>query len=213
MSRRKRAVVYVDGFNFYHGVIRGGDPQNKWLDLERLFGLIRNQEDLVLVRYFTAEMWGEARQRQAVYLDALKTLPMVHVRTSIFKKKPVKGRYGPNNALKVRIETFEEKETDVALAVSMIDDAYNDRADVFVLVSSDTDFVPPLELLHDTFPNKDVVVYIPSRNWDKAAELRRFDAHRFPERMLELARFPEIVRSADDRRIERPSQWASVPEH
>jgi uncharacterized LabA/DUF88 family protein len=53
-----------------------------------------------------------------------------------------------------RFETVEEKRTDVNIAVSMLDDAYQDACDQFVLISGDSDLVPGVSTIRTRFPNK-----------------------------------------------------------
>jgi uncharacterized LabA/DUF88 family protein len=43
----------------------------------------------------------------------------------------------------------------------MLDDAYQDHCDQFVLVSGDSDLVPAINLVRTRFPLKKVIVYIP----------------------------------------------------
>jgi hypothetical protein len=54
-KKQLRTIVYVDGFNFYYGQLRG--TPWKWLDLVRLFEMVLGpQNDLVKVKYFTAKV-------------------------------------------------------------------------------------------------------------------------------------------------------------
>ena len=78
----KRSIVYIDGFNLYYGALRG-EP-NRWLDLEKLFRLIRQDDDIQCVRYFTART-GSADQE--AYLAALGTLPLIEIEYGLFKFK------------------------------------------------------------------------------------------------------------------------------
>ncbi len=43
----------------------------------------------------------------------------------------------------------------------MLDDAYQDRCDIFVLVSGDSDLVPAVKKIRDRFLEKEVTVYVP----------------------------------------------------
>ena len=68
-TRKKRSIIYVDGFNFYYGVIKGGP--NKWLNLESFFNRLLPNNDIQIIRYFTALVNGPSQARQKVYLQAL----------------------------------------------------------------------------------------------------------------------------------------------
>src|SRR6185437_3682538 len=71
-----RTIVYVDGFNFYYGAVRG--TPWKWIDLTALFRLVLGpQTQLVKVKYFTARVQPNATDpranvRQDAYLRALQ---------------------------------------------------------------------------------------------------------------------------------------------
>lgn len=49
-----RTIVYVDSFNLYYGALKRST--NKWLDLERLFGLVLTRNEIIAIKYFTAKM-------------------------------------------------------------------------------------------------------------------------------------------------------------
>ena len=69
-----RTIVYVDGFNFYYGVLK--NTRYKWLDLERFFTLLRPHDDIQAIKYFTALVEaGAHRVRQETFLKALETTP------------------------------------------------------------------------------------------------------------------------------------------
>ena len=86
-AHRRRAIVYVDGFNFYNGAIKG--TPHKWLDIQKYFDLLRPHDNIMRVRYFTAPMHGSSGDRQNVFLSALETLPRVDVILGRYKTKRV----------------------------------------------------------------------------------------------------------------------------
>ena len=205
-----RSIVYVDGFNFYYGMVR--DTEWKWLDLQRYFELVRPHDDIQEVHYFTSEVVGRARERQSTYLRALATRPMVTTHLGRFKGKTLTCRvracaYGGAR----RYRGLEEKETDVALSVTLIDDIYRDRADRFIIVSGDSDLLPALRLVRERFPKKEIVVYIPAQRETSRAvaiEMRRI-AHKhrtMPREPLRRAQLPPIIRTPDGD-IEKPEEW------
>src|SRR5260221_13126694 len=91
MSRR--SIIYIDGFNLYYGAIRGGDW--KWLDLQRMCKRLRQDDDIQLIRYFTAIVNGPTRPNQETYLKALATCPKIETILGKFKSKRGKGRGAP----------------------------------------------------------------------------------------------------------------------
>jgi len=66
--------------------------------------------------------------------------------------------------------THEEKKTDVNIAVSLLEDAYDDQYDVAILLSGDSDLAPPVRAVQARFPSKRIVVAFPPRR--NSSELR-----------------------------------------
>lgn len=205
-----RSIVYVDGFNFYYGMVRNTDW--KWLDLQRYFELIRQDDQIEQIRYFTSEAGGAAYDRQSVYLRALASLPKVTVHLGRFKRKTFTcGVTDCVFAGSRQYQGREEKETDVALGVTLVDDAYQDRADRFVIVSGDSDLVPAIRLVQERFSEKRVVVYVPAvRGSVRAAatEMRRIaDRHRtLPPEPLRRAQLPPTINTGTGV-IRKPASW------
>jgi uncharacterized LabA/DUF88 family protein len=211
LNASRRTIVYVDGFNLYYGALKG--TAYKWLDLEALFRRLRSDDDLVRIRYFTALVeYGAHRQRQACYLGALAASPLVEIILGRFKLKEVKCTYAKCELPGQRVFTMpEEKRTDVNIATHMVDDAYQDRCDQFVLVSGDSDLVAPLRLIRERFPSKRIVLYVPARERVRsyAVELRSTaDKHReLPLNLLPLCQLPASVPDGSGGLITKPPGW------
>ena len=73
-----RVRVYVDGFNLYYGALKAR-PASRWLDLVALARLLRPDDTIDVIRYFTARVKrdrdAKAPGRQKLYLAALHNLP------------------------------------------------------------------------------------------------------------------------------------------
>src|SRR4051794_13407232 len=83
-----RSIIYIDGFNFYYGAIKGGP--HKWLNLERFFKMLRPHDDICQIHYFTAMVSGPTLPNQQTYLRALATLPLINVVLGNYKAKRIK---------------------------------------------------------------------------------------------------------------------------
>lgn len=210
---RPRTIIYIDGFNLYYGAIKG--TPHKWLNLERYFRLLRPADDLVAIKYFTAMVTGSTRSNQEVYLKALATLPLVEVILGKFKRKRVLCNETSCSHFGNRFfETVEEKRTDVNIAVSMLDDAYQDACEQLVLISGDSDLVPGVNLVRTRFPMKKIIVYVPhtpalSTTRGFAVELRSSaNTHRdLPLNLLRVAQFPSQVPDGAGGTITKPATW------
>ena len=126
-------IVYIDGFNLYYGALKD-TPALKWLNLERYCALLRPHDDIIKIRYFSALVTGPTKPHQQEYLKALSTTPLVSVVLGKFKAKQVRcGVPACPHSGEKRFRVPEEKRTDVNIATFMIDDAYQDYCDHFIL--------------------------------------------------------------------------------
>jgi len=207
---KPRTIIYIDGFNFFYGAIKGGPY--KWLNLERFFTLLRGEDDVCRIHYFTAIVNDPASQAvQEVYLQALRTLPLLNIILGKYKEKRVACKVvACTHAAERQFRVNEEKRTDVNIAVQMMEDAYERRCEQFIVVSGDSDLVPPVQRVRSL--GKRVVVYIPARDDRRAAavELRAAadDARRLPlDRLLPIAQFPDAIPDGAGGAICKPTGW------
>jgi uncharacterized LabA/DUF88 family protein len=170
-----RTGCYIDGFNLYHAVDMLGDPTLKWLNLHKLAeSLVRAADHLVFTKYFTAlSTWSkEKRARHVSFIDA-QEFHGVEVHKLGFKRVEKHClRFGS------RCKFYEEKQTDVDLATSVIDDAYQGKVDKIILVTADSDQIPTLKLLRLRFPEIEITVAAPPERKEVARELMSFGHHK-----------------------------------
>jgi len=208
---KPRVIVYIDGFNLYYGAVKS-TPALKWLDLERFCKLLRPNDDVQAVKYFTALINGPTKPNQEAYLRALATTPLVSVILGKFKDKNVRcGVTTCTHLASKRFKVPEEKRTDVNIAISMLDDCYQDLCDHLILFSGDSDLVPAVSLIRLRFAAKTVTVYVPSNNPIRGAavELRlAATKHRnLPLSLLPNAQFPDAIPDGGGGIINRPAAW------
>ena len=206
----KSSIIYIDGFNFYYGAVKG--TKWKWLNLEKFFKLLRQDDEIITIKYFTALIDGSHRQNQDAYLLALNTLPKVEIILGKFKKKQVKCLVPSCNFPGKRIfQMPEEKRTDVNIAINILNDALQDLCERIILVSGDSDLVPALKMLKELKPEKEIIVYIPANDPKRGAaiELRSVadKARTIPVALFSKAQFKERIRDSDKDWIVKPSSW------
>lgn len=168
-----KSIVYVDGFNLYYGCLKGS--KEKWLDLAQLLALLLPREQIVRIRYFTAKVTDRngdtgPRVRQQAYLRALATLPNLDIHYGQFTVHEKSERVVPpepivnGRALKfVKVYKTEEKGSDVNMATSMIVDAHKNACDKAILITNDSDLVPPVRAVRNEF-GRPVIVLAPTAN-------------------------------------------------
>ena len=161
----KRVTFYVDGFNFYYGIRTAKQIDRKqyksyWINLVQFFSLFLGEDQTIeKVIYFTASPLNKEKSRhQSAFLNANKLI-------NGDKFEVVRGKYiskeikCPN--CKYTIIRPEEKKTDVNISIRMMADCIKDTTDVIVLVSGDSDLLPPIEFIQHNFPGKKIKAFFP----------------------------------------------------
>ena len=207
---KKRTSIYIDGFNVYRGAIEG--TAHKWLNIQKFFELLRPDDDIVAINYFTSVMVGQQGDRQQEYLRALATLPKLRIFLGKYKTKRVLCNVRLcTHAGDRMIVKWEEKRTDVNIAIRILDDAYQDVSDNIVLVSGDSDLVPALHAVKSRFPHKRWIVYVPARDPIRGAavEIRSAADHNktLPLALLSKTQFPPEILDGDGNPIRKPPGW------
>lgn len=159
VTEQPTAIVYIDGLNLYKQALERY-PEYRWLDVLRMCEIMLPTHEIKLVRYYTARINvpvtnPHATSRQDVYLHALKSLGVkisisfgrMSTKDKVFPVSPI-GLDHAGNILLSKVRVTEEKGSDVALASQMVLDAAKRKADLFVLISNDSDFEPTLRLIH-----------------------------------------------------------------
>jgi uncharacterized LabA/DUF88 family protein len=144
-----RANIYIDGFNFYYGCLKG--TKYKWLDFSKLCQFLLPKNTVGNIRYFTAQVVPRSHdpqqgQRQQTYLRALRTIPNLSIIEGHFSVKNVRMMKADGSGAVTVIKT-EEKGSDVNLASYVLTDAYDGLYDVAVIISNDSDLAYPLSYI------------------------------------------------------------------
>lgn len=137
----ERVIAYIDGFNLYHAIDALGEPHLKWLDLWGLSNsLLRDGQALTAVNFYSAyATWlpgPYARHRQ--YTKALAATG-VNIVLSKFKTRERHCR-----DCGATWKSREEKETDVHMAVDLVADTLENRYDLAIVVTADSDINPAI---------------------------------------------------------------------
>ncbi|GHU05270.1 hypothetical protein AGMMS49960_21630 [Betaproteobacteria bacterium] len=207
-----RVMVYVDGFNLYFGLRSKGWRKYYWLDLYALSTtIILPEQTLSGVHYFTSRIRNTGdnvadMQRQTTYLEALGTLPDVQLHFGHYLQK--RRRCHECGA---KWKDYEEKMTDVNIAVQLLTDAFDDRFDTAMLISADSDLTTPVRKLRAQFPTKKLIVAFPPDR--RSADLEKAAHAAFPigEMKLRQSQLPAQVQRADGFILQRPTYWQQDP--
>jgi len=217
---KKRSIIYIDGFNFYYGMLIDR-PDLKWINYQRLAELLRPDDDIVHVRLFTAmvdkkKVVSAKRDRQQRLWAALKTQPKMTITEGKFAERErtclVPTCHNPER----RFTALEEKQTDVNIALQLVRDVQTLVPDFVVVISGDIDLLPALDVALTIDRKVRPVVYIPVL--EEILKYRRKDEFMkyapavkpIPEKYLRQAQFPHRVELANGNVVERPVEWPAT---
>lgn len=223
-------IVYIDGYNLYYGLLR--HTAFKWLDVLKLFqNIVKIQNPsskIIKIKYFTAPVKAnfsshgqESVTAQNLYHRALKyiygdSIDIIYGYHTVEKGYPPRYQKPINKDDRVEIWKFEEKQTDVNIALHMYRDAVNETCTQQILVSNDSDLELPLKLIssdkadiilgliiprpkptgskHSRPPNKSLSKYV---NWTRAHIL---------DEECQNAQFSEAI-PTNKKPIVKPHYW------
>lgn len=201
----ERLIVYVDGFNLYHGMHDEFGRSAHWLDLVALAQSFRPKQRLISVKYFSAPVLDnpEGQSRQAHYIEALRArYPSQFI--------PVMGRYQ-----KKQISCFqcghtyphyEEKETDVNIAVSLVADAALHNMDTAILLSADSDLVPAVRAVGTIGARLFVAAAFPPNRVSKHLKTLMPASFHVDRRRIKRLQLPDLF-EVKGQTFQRPGYW------
>ena len=191
-----RTRVYIDGYNFYYGCLKG--TAYKWLDLLSLFEkhvlpsvLVRDSNNLVRqsallarpsIKFFTAKIIEtvarapDSVSSQARYHTALRKLYNDRIdlvegyyAVNRMKVKVVDAHHpdrAPRECEEILAWKIEEKQSDVNMSLQAYHDAITGAIDHAVFVTNDTDIAPALQMIRQYTPVR-IGVVIPTTNHER----------------------------------------------
>lgn len=202
----QKAIAYVDGFNVYHGVHHLTGRRYLWLDVESLCRrLVPQDHQLAVARYYTARVRGTtpSYHRQDTYLRALASYcPAVEITAGRFQKQTRRCR-----SCAAQWVTYEEKESDVNIAIALVEDAALDRLDTALVISGDSDLSPAVRAAKRLRPQTQVVaVFPPGRHSDPLRKIADRTLH-IDHSALRNSQLPDEVVTSTGIKLSRPAYW------
>ena len=222
---KKRVAVFVDGFNVYHFIDKTpGFNKYKWINYRRLAECFLHKDDVIVsVYYFTAFMMfaHDKNRRHELFIRALGSK---NIKTVKGKFKPVIRNFVlPDKSstqifktrdgwIQGRIRTgytFEEKKTDVNIAVHLLSKAIENEYDKAMIISGDTDIEPAIIAVRDKFPDKEIIIAVPDRSI--AGSLRylagKHNCFQIGEEHLKVSQLEDPIILPDGKTITKPLTW------
>ncbi len=209
-----RTTFLVDGFNLYHSVVDASDDMGgistKWLNIRslcesylHLFGPDNQFHELhyfsALAKHMNQKDPNTVARHQA-FIDCLE-FTGAKIELASFKKKEIKCK--KCNQMFFR---QEEKETDVALAVKLIEVCWHNDCDTAVLLTGDTDIAPSVRFVQRCYPDKTIRFLFPYKRKNKLlANLA--PGFKISKEQYSKHQFPNTVVLADGTSRTKPATW------
>lgn len=210
-----RTTFLVDGFNLYHSLREAqlalGGQTTRWLDLRGLCASylphIDRRATLESVYYFSALAHHLERSKPGVtrrhesYIRCLRASGVI-VEMSKFKRKDIACRN-----CRVLLVRYEEKETDVAIAVRLLELFAQGACETAVIVSGDSDIVPAIRCARRLYPTNKLFACFPFNR--QSLELRTLchGAFQVTKEAYRRHQFPQPFRTSDGTIVPMPPGW------
>ena len=199
----KRVIIYIDGFNLYFGM-KSMYNNTRWLDIRSLSEKIVPSDDVLMeVKYFTSMVSNDygKEKRQRTYISALETTN-ISIIYGHYKTKPKSchkcGFTWSQN---------EEKMTDVNIATNMLVDAMGNKFDKAILISGDSDLVPPINAVLTNFPKKEVIIAFPPNRFNHSVKVAATNHFIIGRQKLTKSQFPNEIMVENGTKISKPQSW------
>jgi uncharacterized LabA/DUF88 family protein len=200
-----KVYVLVDGFNFYHALDTNPTYHRyKWLSLTKLSNcFVLGRDTLAGVEYFTTlATWDQAKvARHRLFIKANEA-EGVKVTYGEFKRKQRKCP----ECFKI-IRTFEEKQTDVNIALRLFELAVQDKYDKAIIISGDRDLIPAVKAVQKTFPVKKIGAMLPIGRASEDLKQQTDFHHKMKVQHLISSRFSDQIVLTDGSTLACPSSW------
>lgn len=210
MASRPKTIVYVDGFNFYYGCLKG--TPHKWVNVARLCQLLLPQNDIRRIRYFTAQVAARPHDpdqpvRQQTYFRALRTLPNVDIILGHFLSHEVSMPMSPvtRPPKYVKVMKTEEKGSDVNLATYLLHDGFRGLYDTAVVITNDSDLVTPIKIVRESLGKK-VGILNPHKHPSRALQQNCDFLKQIRKGVLNASQFPKTLTDATGT-FSKPVGW------
>jgi uncharacterized LabA/DUF88 family protein len=202
-----RISVFIDGFNLYHSIVNEKFPslaKYRWLNIAKLVEIfVSPKKHTIKIFYFTslAEWSPNKVVKHEIFIKALES-------TGI---KPIYGKFKLVDKkcgaiCKKYYQTFEEKRTDVNIAINLFQMAEKEY-DQAVILSGDSDLIPAVEAVRTIYPRKKIGVIIPING--NAVELMSYcNWHtQITQKQLATSQFQSPLNVSPTEMLICPPEW------
>lgn len=212
-----RTAFLIDGFNLYHSVksasrdlgLRGAGT--RWLNIRSLCAsylhVLGRAAVLTDIFYFSALATHleatdpDVTRRHRRYIACLEDTG-IRVELGRFKAKDIQCP-----ACHTTINRHEEKETDVAISIKLLELCLLDQCDIAVIMTGDTDVAPAIRTIRRLCPAKMVCVAFPYRRHNTELKLLAQRAFDIKKERYHQHQFPDPYITSAGQSYAKPAGW------
>lgn len=209
--------IFIDGFNLYHSLKDAIKKTNyskvRWLNIYSMCdhfikqparGFVTDSLSCECIHFYSARpkhAFPDTRKRFDLYMDCLRNTGLeVHL-----------GKYRKRTATcKICKQTYtyhEEKETDVAIGVGIIQNVCNHNLDAIIVISGDADLIPAYKVIKEMRPSTIRMVALPFARSLKVVK-NAVDHHfNITPAIYAQHQFADPLVLPDGRVISKPLNW------
>ena len=209
-----KITFLIDGFNLYHSlnaVIDKTGKSAKWLNLHSLcssYLYLFPPGEIKNIYYFSAFAFHKTKrdpEKVGRHVSYIKRLKSTGVRF-------IEGRFRPRpniicHKCGFKFNMQEEKETDVAIAVTALGEYINDSPDIIVIITGDTDFAPLIKKCKELFPEKLTIFAFPYKRFNRKLKHLSPKSFFINKEQYFKHQFPNPVILRDGSKIYKPESW------
>ncbi len=210
-----KAIGFIDGFNVYHALVQENERRQRpyakyrWIDYWRLTEQFLHDDDtLEAVYYFTAYIaWkspsGKRKKaRHRKFIAAQRNSGM----------DVILGRFRPvtrdcKAKCRETYKTYEEKRTDVNIAVKMMELAFKGEYEKAILISADSDLIPAIQAVRRIYPLVRFTVVVPLKRKGRALQNEADYFREMRVSHLKRSLLPETITLSSGKKLEAPPGW------
>ena len=206
-----KVIAFVDGFNLYHALDYCEGASNHqvyrkyiWLNLKKLASMfVFGKDTLEEVLYFTTiATWDAGKTtRHRLYIRALESQG-VRVVYGEFKRKKKHC-----HLCKGDFWSFEEKQTDVNMALHLVLYSFQERYDKAIIISGDTDLLPAVTGVRAAFLGKQIGLVLPIGRRSQDFKQQVDFHYKMREHHLIKSQFPDPFVLPDSTSLVKPVNW------
>lgn len=150
-KKKERVYVYIDGGNLYYNLKENGCSSMKF-DFKKFAKSFLGDRKQEGVRYYIGQIKPKNGNKKSQELHKHQQI--------LFERLKKAGFYIVRGRIRQIGKTFTEKGVDVRIAIDLIEGAYEDRYDTAILISSDGDIAPAVEMARRKGKKVEVVGFI-----------------------------------------------------